>query len=310
MLGASGSGKSSCLERLALERIHAGAGVAVFDPHSELTGKILAGVPAHRRQDVVVVDLADEDWSVALNPMQGTRDDAALRNFVAGQIVELQDRVFETQDSSGPASRMRLDMTVRLAMAHPDGGTLQDCVRLLTEPEYLTWLVAKTQDPQVAQFFADFRRGSGEQEWANWRPYLASRYLKLVSNRALKRLFCRPSTLDLSSALQDNRILLFNLSASVLSQAEIQAAGTLLLMMFHLAARRCNAAGHRLERPYTLILDEAQNYMSTALVSACREARKLGLGIVFCTQSVAALRHPVAGDLSADLLGNTACKLT
>lgn len=310
VLGASGSGKSSCLERLALERIHGGAGVAVFDPHSELTAKILAGVPAHRRQDVVVIDLADDDWSVALNPMQGTREDAALRNFVAGQLVELQDRVFETHDSSGPASRMRLDMTARLAMAHPNGGTLQDCVRLLVEPDFMLWLLDKTEDPQVAKFFADFRRGSGEQDWANWRPYLASRYLRLVSNRALKRLFCRPSTVDLASALQGNRILLFNLSASVLSQAEIQAAGTLLLMMFHLAARRCNVAGRRLERPYSLILDEAQNYMSTALVSACREARKLGLGIVFCTQSVHALRHPVAGDLSADLLGNTACKLT
>jgi hypothetical protein len=67
VIGASGTGKSTFLQNLILQDIHAGEGIAVLDPHGDLIDSILQRLPAHRAPDVILFDPSDEAFPVGFN---------------------------------------------------------------------------------------------------------------------------------------------------------------------------------------------------------------------------------------------------
>jgi len=309
VVGASGSGKSTLLQRIAGEAVKRGDGLALICPHGQGFLDQLGAIPSERAGDVVVIDVADSGgFSVALNPLAGTHNDPALRRRVSGLIVDLMDRLIERQDTSGPQTHSRLRNFLMLAMCHPEGGTLADVPRLLSDATFRNWLLAKA-DPSVVTAIKQFHRTTGDQSLDNWAPYLAARFEPFTTNISLLRMFNRPSTVDLADLMERRAIVLVNLSKATLGETECQLAGSLLLMQFHIAAMRACAAGRQLTRPYQLIVDEAHSFVSPVVAQLLREARKFGLGVTLATQAVEALRHPVAGDLSTAVLANTATKV-
>ena len=309
VVGSSGSGKSSLLQGMACQNMQRGHGFALICPHGDLFSGVLKRVPKDRQRDVVVIDLADTSgFSVALNPFSGTAADPAMRRFVSGLFVDLVDRLVEGADTTGPQTRTRLRNLTMLALSHPDGGAPADLRRLLIDDDYRKWLLSKAE-ANVAAAVRQYSKSTGDQSMDNWIPWLLARVEPFFSSPALLRLLNRPSTADLGDLMQRNAIVLINLSKATLGEAECQIAGSLLLMMFHIAALRANAAGHRAARPYTLIVDEAHTFISPVVAQMCRESRKFGLGLVLATQAIESLRHPVAGDLSTAVLASTATKV-
>src|SRR2546427_5387445 len=67
IIGANGTGKTGLIENLIIQDIEQGLGVAVLDPHGDLTNNILARLPAHREQDVFFLDLAEYTYPFGLN---------------------------------------------------------------------------------------------------------------------------------------------------------------------------------------------------------------------------------------------------
>ena len=56
LLGRKSSGKSTLVANLALDDIHNGAGIALFDPYEIATNLILPRIPPARWKDVVLVE--------------------------------------------------------------------------------------------------------------------------------------------------------------------------------------------------------------------------------------------------------------
>ena len=308
VVGASGSGKSTLLLRMIREEIAAGSGIALIDAHGELFDDVLSAIPPARGQDVVIVDVADPDWSVALNPLQGTERNPRLRNFVCGQICDLIDRLFEGDDTTGPMTRNNLRASLMAAMSHPEGPTLADAPRIFLDDSFRDYLLPKC-DERTAQHFRNFRRTTGENGYENWCPYMTARFEPFISSTPMLNLLCRPSTVNLGALMRRRAIILFRLSKSVLSETECQTLGTLLLMQFHSAAIAGTAAGPRMERPFHVVADEFHSYCSPTVPQLFREGRKFGIAYTVATQTVGSLRHPRAGDLANAVMANTASKL-
>ena len=57
VIGKTGTGKSTLLERLILSDIAAGEGLMLVDPHGDLVERIMARVPEHRKGDVIFLDV-------------------------------------------------------------------------------------------------------------------------------------------------------------------------------------------------------------------------------------------------------------
>ncbi|MBK6803324.1 MAG: ATP-binding protein [Novosphingobium sp.] len=307
VVGSSGSGKSTTLGQLQREAISAGAGLALIDPHGDLCDATLRAIPRSRMNDVVIVDLEDTRYVPALNPMEGTLGDARRRDFVAAQVVDLIDKLFENNHSTGPVTRSHIRYATQLAMFHPSGGTLRDVPRLFLDADFREYLLSKA-DENTRNYFAQFESTSGDHGFNNWRPYITARFEPIVSNPRMLALLCRPSTVDLLELMGRSAIVLFRLSKTVLSETECQVLGSLLLMQFHLAAMRGNALGRRPDKPFHLVIDEFHSFCSPSVPALFRESRKFGLALTVATQSIGSIAHPQAPDLANTVLTNTAAK--
>src|SRR4051812_29623090 len=85
LVGKSGTGKTTTLRNLILQDIEAGRGVGVIDPHGDLAVDLLDYIPRDRIEDVVYLDPADPDYSVALNLLPRVPSDQ--RHLVASGVV-------------------------------------------------------------------------------------------------------------------------------------------------------------------------------------------------------------------------------
>src|SRR5436190_22734574 len=60
LLGKSGRGKTTTLYNLAASLMHAGEGLAVVDPHGDLSRDLLDAIPSSRVRDLVYLDPSSE----------------------------------------------------------------------------------------------------------------------------------------------------------------------------------------------------------------------------------------------------------
>lgn len=111
------------------------------------------------------------------------------------------------------------------------------------------------------------------------------------------------------SLIRERRVVLFRLPKSLLSDAESQVLGSMILLQFHLVAMRGAADASPRRRPFQLFVDEFHAYCTPTVPALFREARKFGIGLTVATQSVASIQHPQSPTLIDDVLGNTACKV-
>jgi len=75
VIGPTGSGKSTMLVGLIAGDMEAGRGVVVLDPKGDLVADVLERVPAHRLDDVCILDPGDDVRPVGLNLLTATEAD-------------------------------------------------------------------------------------------------------------------------------------------------------------------------------------------------------------------------------------------
>jgi type IV secretory pathway VirB4 component len=56
LLGRTGTGKTTLIETMALQDIHAGRGLCVIDPHGDLVARLRQHVPPSRERDLIWFD--------------------------------------------------------------------------------------------------------------------------------------------------------------------------------------------------------------------------------------------------------------
>jgi energy-coupling factor transporter ATP-binding protein EcfA2 len=312
--GSSGSGKSTLmLTAIAgtLSEQSGNGGVGFVTPHTDDANRLMNLISLERLGDVVLIDPEDLTHSACLNPLQGMRNNPARAHRVASQVCDLIDMLFETQNSIGPMIRSNIKHLVLLAGLRPDrNGTFLDMVRILEDIRYRDWLIGNCPDPAVASYWKRFIATNGDNGYQNWLPYMQARLVPFTANPKLKRLLCRPeSTVNLRQAMDDGKIIICNLSKSVLQDTECRALGALLLAMFHDAVVSRGDQDPSLRRPFQLFVDEFQSFAGDGVGRMFAEVRKFGMGLCVSFQQTAQLANRWGRDSFLDsVLTNTATK--
>src|SRR5262249_5609308 len=130
-IGPTGSGKSHEMLNMFCQDLDAGNGIVLIDPKGDLVSDALAHIGEHRRNDGVLLDLADSERPVGLNPLlsaEGTHNEVVVENLV-GLLKSLY------RSSWGP----RTDDILRaalLTLASSGTATLCEVPVLLTDATY------------------------------------------------------------------------------------------------------------------------------------------------------------------------------
>jgi len=291
VIGKSGSGKTNLLRNLIYQDLLEGNGIGVIAPEAEMIEEeILPYIPDHRIDDVIYFNPAGGAYPVCFNPVHlDEGEDIDLR---VDENLTIFRRLFR---ETGP----RMDEILRqalYALLEKEGATLLDVERLLerTDSTFRNEVIRSSKDENTVHFFRDIY----PQYPKNAHLPITHRLGRLIRPRTIRNILCNPqSSLNFREAMDEGKILLFNLSDGILGEVNSQLLGQLIVSKFQTAtmSRADLAKGER--RPFYLYIDEFQTFTGVAATSyekILSRARKYRLGLI--------LAHQQTGQIPMELL--------
>jgi hypothetical protein len=303
IIGRSGSGKTNLIRNMLLQDFHSGSGVGVLAPEQELiTEEILPYIPQDRIDDVIYVNPADTEYPVPFNPL----------HLDEGEDIDQKvDDIFTSFKRLVGETGPRMDEILRqslYALLERKGSTLLDLERLLSREEasLRAEIIRTSQDEQTIRFFRDTYPAYPKDAHLP----ITARINRLVRPKVLRTLLCQPSqSLNFRRAMDEGKILLFNLSDGILGEQTSQLLGQLIVSKIQLAVMSRADTPAAARRPFYLYLNEFQTFTGVNESSyevILSRARKYQLGLVLANQQT----HQLSSDLLHAILGNVATLIT
>jgi hypothetical protein len=291
--GATGTGKSTLLYNLIAQDIESGEGVCLIDPHGDLFDQVLASIPAHRQDDVMIVDPCDPEYAVGLNFLECSGPNRAQQmNFVSNEFIKIFDRLYDLKITGGPVFEQYMRSALLLVMDNTiEGGTLLDVLGLFEDAAYRKRLIESSKNPHVASFWRQIaERGVGETSLASLAPYVTSKLNQFTCNALIRPIIGQPTTtIDLRAAMDQGRILLVKLSTGLLGELDTQLLGMLLLGKIYAAAMGRATMPPPDRRPFNIYVDEFQQFTTDTVAFMLSGARKFGLRLTLANQNLSQL---------------------
>lgn len=297
LIGPTGSGKSWLLANLIGQDIAAGSGVVVLDPKGDLTHDVLDRVPAHRRDDVIVLDPAESDRPLGMNLLSGA---GISRGLIAEQVVSVFAHLYEK--NWGPRSDDILRSAV-LTLLHQPGMTLAELPVLLTSAAFRQQLLARLDEPFLASFWQWYGGlKTGERNTAIG-PVLNKTRAFLLRKRIRHLVGQADSSFSFEDVLAEGKVLVISLAKGLLGEEAANLLGSLLLMRLWQAVLGRAALPPEARPPLFVYVDEFSDYVGAAgtFGELLAQARGLGVGVTVAHQHLAQLPR----ELRAAVLANT-----
>lgn len=307
VVGATGSGKTKFLEYLIQQDIVQGNGFGVIDPHGDLVEDIkdMYAIAARRQQNpdllnrVVVIDPTDPDETVTFNPLERIPGASAAEQ--AQELVAAFAKVWS--DSWG----VRMEDLLRhsLIALSEAGLSLVELIPFLSEDSYRKQILRQVRHPLVQEYFARFGLLTPRAR-VTWTEPVLNKLHALLADERLRTLFGgHQSSFNLRQVMDNRQGLLVKLDKGRLKDSA-DLLGSLILAYCTLAAFSRSALAPSQRTPFTLYIDEFQNFASDTFAVLLSEARKYGLQLVLAHQTLAQLSTSLKGVI----LANTGLQVT
>ena len=289
VIGKTGSGKTTLLRNLIVQHISLGHGVGLIDPHGDLAEELLHHIPPKRADHLCYFNPGDLEFPVGLNLLYNVAPDD--RHLVASGIVAAFKGIW--RDSWGPRLEYILYNAVSALLDCPNTSLL-GVNRMLTDDKYRAWVVAQVKDP--------FIRAYWEEEYAGYDPRFQREAIAPIQNK-IGQFLLNPvvrnilgqvkSKVDIPFIMDNERLLIANLSKGRLGHDKANLLGSLLTTQFQLGAMARSNRPEETRRDFHLFIDEFQNFSTDAFASILAEARKYRLCLTLSHQYIDQLSLPV-----------------
>lgn len=306
VIGKTGTGKSTLIANMAIDDMKKKHGLAVIDPHGDLSEILLDYIPSHRINDVCYLDPSDKEHPFAINILEV--NDLTQAELVTSGIISIFYKIYAF--SWGPRLEHILRNTL-LTLAQTPGSTLVDIPRILTEKGFRHQVVQKLNDPVLSNFWqSEFERMPDRLQQEAISPIL-NKVGQFVSSPSIRAIIGQPkSTIDLEKIMNEGKILILNLSQGRLGEDNAALLGAMIISKIQLAAMNRVNIPEEQRKDFYLYVDEFQNFATSSFVKILSEARKYRLNLCLANQYMAQIDLPVqkaifgnAGSLISFLVG-------
>lgn len=289
IIGKTGMGKSELLKNIAIQDIQDGRGLAFIDPHGDPVEDLLDYIPQHRIKDVIYINPADMEFPIAFNVMEEVEPDK--RHLVADGIMAVFKKLWV--DLWSARMEYILNYTILALLEVPDS-TLLGINRMLAEKDFRKFVVEQVKDPEVKAFWT--------QEFAKYTDKFASEATaaiqnkigQFVSNNLIRNIVGQSkSSFDIRKAMDEQKILLVNISKGRVGEDASRLLGGLLITKIQLAAMSRVDIPKNQRKDFVLIVDEFQNFATASFANILSEARKFNLSLVIANQYIAQMEEEV-----------------
>jgi hypothetical protein len=291
ILGQSGTGKSTYLRQLMIDRIRNGDGLCYFDPHGSDTLALLPYIPKHRVQDVVIFDPSREEV-IGWNPLQSDNipRDAAL-------LIDAIKDAWGYGDMPTPVLDMFLYFSLTALMEA--GETMIGLPYLLNHAGYRSKIIDKVEDQVVKDFWAAFSRLTPKEQREQVSSTLNKALMLIADLRVRRMLSLKRPAFSVGEVVRSNQILLVRLPQGELSIGRVRILGSVLLSQLHQAAlTRTNET----MLPFHFFLDECHHWAPSVVKEMLSGIRKFNCTVTLAHQYI----DQLAPDYYAAITGNAA----
>jgi hypothetical protein len=281
LLGATRMGKSTLLLNMIVQDMQAGRGLCVIDPHGDLALDVLARIPEERSGDVLYLDLSDREYPLALGLLQAGSEHE--RRLLCSDLLSVLKRLFASSWGDRLEHILRHAIVTLLAAGENSSTsyTLRDIRPLLSNKAFRERVVASLADHDLQAFW---RGEFGTYSSSTFGPIYNKLGLLLSSPLVRNIVAGRESKLDFADVIRQKQILLVNLAGSQIGNDQAHFLGALLVSKLQIAAMGSLRLGITERTPFTLYVDEFQNFVVSSFETILSEAGKAGLSLVMANQ--------------------------
>jgi len=296
ILGKTGTGKSTLIQNMAGSDIRRGHGVALIDPHGDLTEAVLRLVPKRRVKDVIYFNPTDTDYPIAFNPME--KVELNKYHLITSSLITVFKKV--SGDFWGPRMEHILRNSI-LALLEQPQSTLLDIPLLLTDKYFRGDIIGRITNQVVQNFWLlEFEKYSAWLRSDATAPIL-NRIGQFLSSPLIRNIVCQQkSAFNLREVIDEGKILIVDLSKGKIGEDNCSLLGSLLVIKLQLAALSRADIPEENRRPFHLFIDEIHSFLTMSFIDILSEARKYKLYLALSHQYIEQLDERVR----AAIIGN------
>jgi hypothetical protein len=304
LLGRTGTGKSSLIRWFCEQDIKAGRGFFIFDIHGELTPAILSLIAAEEHETgdnlsnkVIVIDPADPEYSVGLNPLEGHRGQDSFVRVL--QFAEVLKQRWGLHTFGARTDELLRNSLLVLA---ENGLTLLELAPLLTDALFRSSCLKKVTNEEVREYFEARYDAASDAMQAVMREPILNKTSAFTADPHFRFIVGQEhSAFSVSRAMDEGKWILVNLAKGKLGAEAVTLGALLLTAVKHAAFEREN------RELFTVFADEVQNLIGYGadLETILAETRKFGVAVCTANQYLDQLPQEVRAAILA--LGTLIC---
>lgn len=236
IIGQRGAGKSNLTSQLIHNDIEGDAGLFHTDLDGADTDTILRLIPKRRIKDVVLLDLSDTDYPVALNPFWKSGDNHPAT--IAEMFVEAFRSIWGYEDAATPDMDRTIYNAARVTLDYPNG-TLLDMYHMLVDEQHRTKMVSFTKDEIVKAYWRNEFSGMDGREQRAVTKSTVNKLERFVADERIRKVFGQTRPLfDFRQAIEERKIILLKVPISTFGQNKAATIAGLMLAQFNTVARQ------------------------------------------------------------------------
>ena len=308
IIGQTGMGKSKLLENLAYQDIMDGKGFCFIDPHGDSAEELLGMIPQSRMDDVIYFNPSDTENPLGFNIFEASGPEEM--DFVISETNSMLKSLYDPGNTGvvGPRMENIVRNAALLLMSDPDGGTFMDIPKVLVDPEFAKQKIKHLRNQRAIDFWTKewpaSQRSNDAGELVSW---VVSKWAPFESGLINNIIGQKKSAFNIREVMDNNKILLVNLSKGKLGEAAAKLLGMVFVMKFQAAAMSRADIPEDERKDFCLFVDEFQNFATDSFESILSEARKYRLNLIlanqFTTQLKDSIKDAIFGNVPNKIVG-------
>lgn len=307
-IGQTGTGKSGLLENLAYQDIMDGKGFAFVDPHGDSVERLLGMIPRNRVEDVIYFNPSDIDNPIGLNLFEFENEDQ--KDFLIQECIQMLYGLYDPGHTGimGPRFETWFRNAALALMADPNGSSFIDVPKMFSDPDFMNYKMQFVTDMTVRDFWLKEMAMMPESAKGEILGWFASKFGAFLSNEMMRNIIGQTkSGFNMREIMDNNKILLINLSKGRTGELNSKLLGMMFVMKFQAAAMSRADMPEYERKEFCLYVDEFQNFATESFESILSEARKYKLNLIvanqFMTQLTEKIREAIIGNVGTIIAG-------
>lgn len=307
-IGQTGTGKSGLLENLAYQDIMDGKGFAFVDPHGDSVERLLGMIPRNRVEDVIYFDPSDVENPIGLNLFEFENEDQ--KDFLIQECIQMLYGLYDPGHTGimGPRFETWFRNAALALMADPNGSSFIDVPKMFSDPDFMNYKMQFVTDVTVRDFWLKEMAMMPESAKGEILGWFASKFGAFLSNEMMRNIIGQTkSGFNMREIMDNNKILLINLSKGRTGELNSKLLGMMFVMKFQAAAMSRADMPEAERKEFCLYVDEFQNFATESFESILSEARKYKLNLIvanqFMTQLTEKIREAIIGNVGTIIAG-------